>query len=330
MRQGSLVAGYPIDKKLVIAVSSSALFDLSESDLVFQKQGASAYETFQEENLEKTLDKGVAFPFIRRFLSINERFPELNPVEVVLLSRNSSTTGKRVFRSIANFGLDITRAAFLRGSSPFAYIPAFNASLFLSQNEEDVKSAIEVNYPAGIVLPSKVIDDEHDTELRIAFDFDGVLADDEAETVFKKGNLDKFQSHEVLKQATPHNPGPLADLFKKLAGIQVLENEAEKKDSSYQRVLRTSIVTARNAPSHERVITTLEKWGVEADSTFFLGGMEKNRILSVLKPHMFFDDQLSHLKPSADNIPMVHIPFGVANSLKPKGQLSSRSIEAQV
>lgn len=305
--------GYPIDQKLVIAVSSSALFDLSESDKVFREKGARAYKEFQEAHLDDVLGKGVAFPFIRRFLSLNDHFPELNPVEVVLLSRNSTTTGRRVFRSIKHYGLDITRAAFLTGSSPFPCIPAFNASLFLSQNETDVKSAIAVNYPAGIVMPSKVIDDDQDVELRVAFDFDGVIADDEAETVYKQGDLNDFEDHETSKQTTPHNPGPLADLFKKLAGIQRLETEAHKKDANYKRILRTAIVTARNAPSHERVITTLESWGVWADETFFLGGMEKNRILGVLKPHMFFDDQQTHLVPSGDNIPMVHIPFGVAN-----------------
>lgn len=307
------MAGYPIHQKLVIAVSSSALFDFSESDKVFREQGHKAYKDFQEAHLEDVLSKGVAFPFIRRFLSLNERFPDLKPVEVVLLSRNSTTTGRRVFRSIQHYGLDITRAAFLTGSSPFPYIPAFNASLFLSQNEEDVLGAIAVNYPAGMVMPSKVNDEVDDVELRVAFDFDGVIADDEAETVFKSGDLDEFQNHETNKQATPHNPGPLADLFKKLSGIQKLESKALKKDPNYKRILRTSIVTARNAPSHERVVTTLESWGVWAENTFFLGGMEKNRILSVLKPHLFFDDQRTHLKPSKDNIPMVHIPFGIAN-----------------
>ncbi len=309
------MADYPIDQKLVIAVSSSALFDLSESDKVFREQGEKAYRDFQETHLEDVLGKGVAFPFIRRFLSLNDRFPDLKPVEVVLLSRNSTTTGRRVFRSIQHYNLDITRAAFLTGSSPFPYIPAFNASLFLSQNEEDVLGAIAVNYPAGMVMPSKVNDDVDDLELRIAFDFDGVIADDEAETVYKESDLDGFENHETSKQATPHNPGPLADLFKKLSGIQKLETEAQNQDPKYKRILRTSIVTARNAPSHERVVTTLESWGVWAENTFFLGGMEKNRILDVLKPHLFFDDQRTNLKPSKDNIPMVHIPFGIANKL---------------
>ncbi|WP_417538491.1 5'-nucleotidase [Marinobacter sp.] len=304
---------YPIEDKLVIAVASSALFDLSKSDRVFREQGEKAYRKHQEANLDKPLRKGVAFPFVRRFLSINQKFPEQCPVEVVLLSRNSVITGKRVFHSIHHHGLDITRAAFLEGKSPYAYIPAFNASLFLSANAGDVSQAIDYGYAAGTVLPSKVVDDEADTELRIAFDFDGVIADDASERVYKAGSLEDFQKHETSRSQIPHSPGPLADLFRKLSHLQKLEDQALTDDPAYKRILRTAIVTARNAPSHERVITTLEHWGVDANEVFFLGGMKKDRILNVLKPHMFFDDQRSHLESDAGDIPMVHIPFGVAN-----------------
>ncbi len=307
------MAAYPIDKKLVVAVSSSALFDLSESDQIFREKGPAEYKKFQEDNIDKVLEKGVAFPFIRRFLSINDSFSERQPVEVVLLSRNSTATGRRVFRSIQAYELKISRAAFLSGASPYPYIPAFNASLFLSANEADVKGAIEAGYPGGLVLPSQVSDDDDDLELRIAFDFDGVIADDEAETVYKTGNLEDFHNHESVFQLYPHNPGPLADLFKKLAFMQKLEDKLLKEDPEYKRILRTAIITARNAPAHERVVTTLEEWGVWADETFFLGGMEKKRILGIFKPHLFFDDQITHLQPSAENLAMVHVPFGVAN-----------------
>lgn len=222
----------------------------------------------------------------------------------------------RVFRSIKHYDLDITRAAFMTGRSPHEYVPAFNASLFLSANEGDVQKAIDANYPAGVVLPSKVYDDEIDTELRVAFDFDGVIADDEAESVFKKNHdLDEFQAHEREKQAVPHQPGPLADLFKKLSFMQKLEEKRLKEEPEYKKILRISIVTARNAPAHERVVTTLKEWGVSADESFFLGGMEKSRVLSILKPHMFFDDQRSHLESAAGDIPMVHVPFGIANKI---------------
>jgi len=312
--------GFPIEQKLVIGVASSALFDLSESHRIYLEHGAEAYRSHQEAQRDVVLERGVAFSFIRRFLSINKCFPQQAPVEVVLFSRNSPETGLRVMHSIAHYGLDISRAAFMNGKSPYAYLPAFNASLFLSANEEDVKSAIAVDYPAGLVLPSRIADDEDDIELRVAFDFDGVLADDESETVFKRNNdLDEFHAHERLHVARPHQPGPLADMFQKLAMMQRLEQQAERDDPAYRRIVRIAIITARNAPSHERVVTTLKSWGVSADETFFLGGMDKARVLSVFKPHIFFDDQLTHLRSGpGGTIPMVHVPFGIANRRTPE------------
>lgn len=303
---------YPIEKKLVIAIASSALFDLSESDKVFKEQGEEAYRKFQEKNLNLTLGKGVAFPFIRRFLSLNSAFPEQQPVEVVLLSRNSPETGMRVFRSIQKYGLDISRAAFFSGKSPYEYIPAFNASLFLSANSEDVNNAIKAGFPAGKVIDTHITDDEDDTLLRIAFDFDGVIADDAAEQVFKTKSLTDFSESETQLSLVPHNPGPLQDLFTKISHFQDLETKRIQTDPQYKRMLKISIVTARNAPSHERMINTIKSWGVSIDEAFFLGGIEKKRILEILKPHIYFDDQPSHLE-HISRIPLVHIPFGISN-----------------
>jgi 5'-nucleotidase len=306
---------YLIENKLVIAIASSALFDLSKSDRVFREEGEEKYKSYQREHKDIALEKGVAFAFIRRFLNLNTIFIEEQPVEVILLSRNTPETGLRVFNSIKHHGLAITRAAFLSGKSPYPYIPAFNVSLFLSANPRDVKQAIDAHYPAGMIMPSEFQDDESDKELRVAFDFDGVLIDDEPESVFQKNkNLDEFHAAELSKVGTAHNRGPLNDLFMKLSWLQQLEKQKELLDNTYKRVLRTAIVTARSAPAHERVVTTLSAWGVEPDETFFLGGIEKARILEILKPHIFFDDQRSHLTSSAKKIPSVHIPFGIANN----------------
>lgn len=309
---------YQIEHKLVIGIASSALFDLTESHQVYLDSGAEEYRKYQETHLDAVLRRGVAFPFIRRFLNINKHYERQAPVEVVLFSRNSPETGLRVMRSIAHYGLDISRAAFVTGHSPYTYLPAFNASLFLSANEGDVRAALANKFPAGLVLPSRTEDDESDEELRVAFDFDGVIADDESETVFKRNNdVGEFHAHETKHVARPHQPGPLADLFQKLAVMQKMEERRQRRDPAYRKILRIAIITARSAPSHERVVTTLKSWGVAADETFFLGGMEKSRVLEVFKPHIFFDDQISHLKSVGGTIPMVHVPFGVANVLKP-------------
>lgn len=304
---------FAIESKLVVAVASSALFDLSESDRIFKEEGEDAYREHQRKNKNVRLEKGVAFPFVRRFLSINKAYPEEQPVEVVLLSRNDPETGLRVFSSIEKHCLSISRAAFLSGKSPYEYIPAFNVSIFLSANEEDVRKAIDAGFPAGVVLPTAAADDDGDNELRVAFDFDGVIADDEAEIVYHKGNLDMFQTHEIKRVDIPHRPGPLADLFRKLSRFQKIERKRVRETPGYKQILRTAIVTARNAPAHERVVTTLKKWGVSPDETFFLGGIEKARVLNILKPHIFFDDQMNHLTSAAGTIPSVHIPFGTRN-----------------
>jgi 5'-nucleotidase len=304
---------FKIEKKLVVAIASSALFDLSVSDLVFREKGEDVYRQYQREHQKDVLSPGVAFSFIKRLLNLNLAFPDLEPVEVVLLSKNDPDTGLRVFNSIKAYSLLITRGSFLNGKPPYQYMPAFNAALFLSANPNDVRDAINAGQPAGTVLRTNAKDDPNDRELRVAFDFDGVIVDDEAEKVYKAQDLNKFQQTELDKGEVPHKPGPLSDLFKKLAVFQILEHRREKKDPTYKRVLRTAIITARNAPAHERVVTTLRAWGVTADETFFLGGIEKKRILEILKPHIFFDDQMDHLKSAAETIPSVHIPFGISN-----------------
>ena len=306
------MAAYPIDKKLVIAVSSTALFDLKHEDNIYREKGVEEYRKHQRDNQDEILQKGVAFPFIKRFLNLNSIFSEEQPVEVVLLSRNDPDTGMRVLNSIKHHGLDISRSGFLKGNSPFPYIPAFNISLFLSSSEADVRSAIDHNYPAGQVLDSK-IEDDNGVELRVAFDYDAVIADDESETIYANEDLTAFQKHEQENVAEPHNPGPLHDLFQKLAFFQKMETKRQRKDKSYRRILRIAIITARNSPGHKRMITSLRKWDISPDETFFLGGIDKKRILEVMKPHIYFDDQKINLNSMEIGIPSVHIPFGIRN-----------------
>jgi 5'-nucleotidase len=308
---------YELGKRLVIGVASSAIFDLLESDAVFRKDGEEEYRKYQSDNIDNPFDKGVSFSFIKRLLSLNNLSdkPESDPlVEVVLLSRNDPDTGLRVMKSIKHYGLPISRAIFMQGKSPYEYIPALSISLFLSSNSSDIKEAIDMGYPAGHVLKSTIVD-EDDDDLRIAFDFDGVLADDESETVMHNTNdVSQFHEHETKNVLQPHNPGPLKEFIVKISSIQKLEEQKKKAEPKYKNRLRVSIVTARNAPSHERALNTLKGWGVMANDAFFLGGVDKGLVLGVLKPHIFFDDQSGHLDSTSSVAPSVHIPFGIKNS----------------
>lgn len=314
---------YPIGDKLVIAVASSALFDLSESDAVFRREGEGAYRAWMRERRDAPLAPGPAFAFIRRYLALNAAFPRgAGPVEVVLLSRNDPDAGLRVFESIRRAGLGIERAAFLDGGAPYRYLEAFNARLFLSADQDDVRAAIAAGYPAGRVLPCAAAPQDSgdvpsirksgeadlridDADLRIAFDFDGVLAGDQAERVYRsKGGMEAFALSETMHADEPLDPGPLKPF---LEGIAALQRNPEVSG------LRTAIITARNAPAHERLVTTLASWGIRADETFFLGGIEKRRVLEAFRPHLFFDDQLDHLSGPWPGGACVHVPFGVAN-----------------
>lgn len=310
---------FDLSRRLVIGLASSALFDLSESDAVFRTAGEQTYRDYQRDNQDEPLARGVAFPFIRRLLALNQLNPNDPPVEVILLSRNDPDTGLRVMNSIAHYQLPITRAVFMQGKSPHAYIPAFDIELFLSANADDVNAAVVAGHPAGQILKGAIEDDSDDLQLRIAFDFDGVLVDDEAETVYKQQNLGKFHQHETLRQDIPHTPGPLTPFLRRIAEIQNMEQEQRKKDPNYKPILRVSIVTARNAPAHKRVINTMRSWNITVNEAFFMGGVEKAKVLDIMQPHIFFDDQKLHLEPSSARLPSVHIPFGIAN-LKPQSQ----------
>ncbi|WP_017755045.1 5'-nucleotidase [Calidifontibacillus oryziterrae] len=306
---------YQIEDKFVVAVASSALFDLSESDSVFREKGEDEYRKYQRENEKKILEKGVAFPLIRRLLSINGDTSDDQPIEVILLSRNDPDTGSRVFQSIEHYKLPITRAAFVTGKSPYNYMDAFGASLFLSGNIKDVQQAVELGLPAGCVYPSSLVDEVEDEELRIAFDFDGIIADDSAEMIYQFGKLEMYHKHEKQKAGEALPPGPLSKFFMEISKLQKIEVEKQKKKKEYKPRIRIAIVTARNAPAHQRVISTLRELNIMVDEAFFLGGIDKSRVLEIFKPHIFFDDQVGHIKTVSKIAPSVHVPFGIANKI---------------
>ena len=221
------------NEKLVIAVSSRALFDLEEEHRLFEREGFAAYRTYQVEHQDVPLKPGVAFPFISRLLKLNEVFKDQAPVRVVVLSRNSPETGQRFFNSCRHYSLPIEAGAFTSGQSTFPFMKAFNASLFLSANIDSVRQATSIGLPVGLVLPTSFQDEEGDTGLRIAFDFDGVVAGDEAEKKFQSEGMKAFQQEEIDKKMQPLQAGPLQSLFSKLSQLQKLDAERGKDDPYY-------------------------------------------------------------------------------------------------
>ena len=304
---------YHIEQKLVVAVSSTALFDFSKEHDIYISQGVAAFREYQIANRTVLPNPGSAFPFIQRLLRLNEVYSEERPVEVVLLSRNHPDAGLRMMDALQHYDLEISRAFFLAGGVPYPYMKAVNAVLYLSTDKNEVAEAINNGHPAGHVLPCNYVADDDDDQLRIAFDFDGVIVDDEAEEVYADGGLPLFHHYEQEHRNKPLNSGPLFPLLKRISEIQKLETHRADRRNDPTKHIRVAIVTARNAPAHERLINTLKAYEIDTDELFLAGGIEKKNILDILKPQIFFDDQIGHLKPASQNTPCVHIPFGVRN-----------------
>lgn len=293
--------------KLVIAISSRALFNLDSSHEVFQNHGLEAYSQFQIEHENEVLEPGDAFPMVRKLLRINEQLEGEPGVEIILLSRNSADTGLRVFNSIEHYGLNISRAAFCGGESPYRYIGAFGCHLFLSTHGNDVRQALDQGVAAATLLSCRKGEDADNEQLRFAFDGDAVIFSDEAERVYKFQGLDAFTASEKASARQPLSGGPFKDF---LAALHRLQSEFGDNDCP----IRTALVTARSAPAHERVIRTLRAWNIRIDESLFLGGLDKGAFLRAYAADVFFDDQQLHCDSASQHVPTGHVPHGVSNS----------------
>ncbi|AMC07908.1 5'-nucleotidase [Turicibacter bilis] len=306
---------YDLSDKLVVAISSRALFDLEHENQIFENNGIEAYTHYQIEHENTVLPKGTAFPLIEALLSLNEKFEE-PIVEVIILSSNSPETGLRVFNSISEYGLDIVRAAFTGGEAKHPYLEAFNIDLFLSRNEKEVQDAIDQGVAAALVYDAPRDYHPNQKEIRIAFDADAVVFSDESELIYKQEGLEAFYENENANAENAMNEGPFAKLLKTLSKIK------EKDDS----LLKIAIVTARNSPAHKRVILTLRKWGCKIDEMFFLGGVAKDKVLKAFNAHIFFDDQDYHVGPASQLIPSGRVPYKSDSKLH---QFQQHQVEQQ-
>ena len=290
------------DGKLVVAISSRALFDFEEENRVFDRDGEAAYVALQLGRIDVPAKQGVAFPLVKKLLAFNT--PDAQLVEVVILSKNDPVSGLRVFRSAQRAGLRVERGVFTRGRHPYRYLDALRANLFLSANEQDVMSALDAKIPAARVVPeSAQAASRHQDEVRIAFDGDAVLFSDEAERVYQQNGLEAFTRHETARVDIPLPPGPFKPLLEALHRLQTAGTTMK---------LRTALVTARSAPAHERAVRTLMHWKIAVDEALFLGGLDKGEFLKAFEPDFYFDDQRGHVESAGKHVATGHVPFGIA------------------
>lgn len=296
---------YDLTRPLVIGIGSRALFNLEQENKIFEEQGVFAYEEYQVEHEDEILPKGSAFQLVKAFLGLNKKRPEERLVEVIVMSRNSPNTSLRIFKSIEDYDLDITRAALTGGAGIAPYLRAFKTDLFLSANSQDVQEAINNGIAAGRILTGTAhADYRHKIDqIRIAFDGDAVLFSAEAEKIYQKRGIQAFAEHEKLNANNPMEKGPFANFLSALSHMQDLF-----KDSDNQPV-RTALVTSRSAPAHERAVKTLREWGVHIDEAFFLGGVRKTEVLGAFGAHIFFDDQDVHTEPASAVVPAAKVPY---------------------
>jgi 5'-nucleotidase len=245
---------------------------------------------------------------VRKLLALNADAPR---VEVILLSRNSSDTGLRIFNSIQHHGLDIRRATFTSGAPTWPYIKPFGADLFLSANPESVRRALENGVAAATILPAasgaNAAPAAHRDQLRIAFDGDAVIFGDESERVSREQGVEAFGRHERERAREPLSGGPFRGFLDALHRLQAAFPPGEGAP------IRTALVTARSAPAHERVIRTLREWGVRLDEALFLGGRDKGPFLQAFGADIFFDDSEHNIASARDHVAAGHVPHGVAN-----------------
>ena len=292
---------------LTIAITTRALFHLEDSHALFEREGIAAFAEHQRRHEDDVLEPGIAFPLVRKLLALNAGAPAGAPrVEVILLSRNSSDTGLRVFNSIQQHGLDIRRATFTAGAPVWPYIKPFGAQLFLSANPDSVRNALEAGVAAATILPARAGVSRHD-QLRIAFDGDAVIFGDESERISREQGVEAFGLHEHQRAREPLSGGPFRSFLSALHELQQVFGPGEDAP------IRTALVTARSAPAHERVIRTLREWGVRLDEALFLGGRAKGPFLAAFGADIFFDDSAHNIDSARLHVAAGHVPHGVAN-----------------
>ena len=303
---------------LIVAISATALFDLSESEnylleLLAQqpKTAIKVFRDYMAEREDEPLQTGAGYPLIKALLHLNTYIQndyetEAPLVEVVIVSKSSPDTGIQVLNAIREHGLNISRSAFISGSPVAPYIADFNVDLFLTTNREDAQQVADADICACAILDATPVNTyQLDTQqLRIAFDGDAVLFDDSGELLYKQKGLRAFHEREAKMRDLPIEKGPYAELLIKLSNLQ-----AKLPARMQHSPISIALVTARNAPADLRAIKTLRQWGVDVDMAFFLGGLEKTGVLKTFAPHIFFDDSVQHIDAARDFVPTALVPY---------------------
>lgn len=323
---------------LIVAISATALFDLSHLEQKFNELMAdnpdTAHALFSEyvtANENEPLAKGTGFALIQSLLNlnrfVNKEYSDESPlVEVVIVSKSTPDMGIQVLNAIRAYNLPITRSAFISGLPVADYIGDFKVDLFLTTNTDDAQAVIDARLCACAIVDASPIDVSHlDTEqLRIAFDGDAVLFDDSGELIYQQKGLKAFHEYEQKMVDAPIDKGPYADFLIKLS---LLQKKLPHSPNNTTNPICIALVTARNAPADLRAIKTLRAWGVTVDLAFFLGGLEKTHVLKTFAPHIFFDDSIKHIDLAKNVVPSARVPYHSTSPLHDSAKENDKKLD---
>ena len=281
--------------KLVVAISSRALFDFEEENRVFEHGDDRAYVELQRQRWTSRATRRGVFAGAQAAGLQPCRAPAR---EVVLLSRNDPVSGMRVFRFARRTACPACSAACSpRGATRSIFAAAGRAPV-LSANETDVR--LRCTWFSGGARADRIGTGRrrHPREVRIAFDGDAVLFSDEAERVYQSEGLAAFQRHE--RQGRPAPP------------------EGTVQSPCWPRCTGCSRLAARPC-AYARPWSPPQRAGARARHTH-ADGLEHRRgrgdvsgrptqgeFLREFEPDFFFDDQTGHVNSAARHVPAGHV-----------------------
>ncbi len=278
---------------LVVGVSTCALFECEDERQLVEREGVA-------------LAPGCAFDLVKKLLAANPS-PSRKFVDVVLLSRCGVSESLRVFRACETLGLPIVAGSFTGGYSVAPYAKAWNVDLFLSRDDRDVRDVLALGIAAARLGPSPTqpIRPKLD-EIHIVLDGDAVTFGAEADAVFRSEGLAAFEHHERDNALKTLSTGPFGGNL--LSKLVALREECATGDGATR--IRLTMLTAREAPAHERVVQTLRQWGVQFDEVHFVGARAKAPFLAAARAAVFFDDRLENVDGASSMVAAGFVPPG--------------------
>uniref|UniRef100_A0A3P8TYU4 5'-nucleotidase, cytosolic IA n=1 Tax=Amphiprion percula TaxID=161767 RepID=A0A3P8TYU4_AMPPE len=245
---------------------------------------------------------GPALLFVKALKAVNAKLEELYPkskelFKVLLIGDSSSDSLNKAIRD--HELEELITVLDVSDEDLISELQRTNTHLYLSTEPglNKVQEALSQGIAAAIMKSPENIEQTEEGQLRVVFDGDAVLFSNESEKVFKRG-LKAYLNNEQENVEIPMEEGPFKSF---LEVLERLKMKLQEKGLYRNCPIRTYLVTSRGAGSDGyRALNSLRMWGLEVDEAVFLGGTKKGPTLEKIHPHIFFDDQQSHINAALE------------------------------